>query len=99
MSGNGNDGNLITIRQLLQHTSGLHSYTDDMREVVNKVFFLERRFDHIDPEVLVANALQTEPEFPAGTSWRYSNTNYVLLGMIVERAKPTVGTSPTGTGG
>ncbi|MFF8602555.1 serine hydrolase domain-containing protein [Streptomyces sp. NPDC015232] len=85
--GHGNDGRKITVRQLLNHTSGLYSYTEDP-DFQAKVFgpgFLEHRYDTWTPRQLVDLALAHEPDFAPGTSWRYSNTNFVLAGMIVEK--------------
>ncbi|MEU7029453.1 serine hydrolase domain-containing protein [Streptomyces sp. NPDC046275] len=85
--GHGNDGRKITVRQLLNHTSGLYSYTEDP-DFQARVFgpgFLEHRYDTWTPRQLVDLALAHEPDFAPGTSWRYSNTNFVLAGMIVEK--------------
>lgn len=85
VSGNGNDGALITIRQLLRHESGLYNYTADATALRSADNYLEHRDDHVDPEDLVAIAVQHEPLFAPGTKWAYCNTNYVLAGMIIER--------------
>lgn len=84
VSGNGNDGGLITIRQLLQHASGLHNYTQELLGEYTVDTYYQVRFEHIEPEELVALALTHEPNFPPGTSWSYSNTNYILAGMVIE---------------
>lgn len=83
--GNGNDGNAITVRQLLQHTSGLVDYTSD-EEFARKHFvnFFDHRYDHYEPTDLVAIAMRYEPDFAPGTNWRYSNTGYVIAGMVIE---------------
>ncbi|HZG07006.1 MAG TPA: serine hydrolase domain-containing protein [Streptomyces sp.] len=84
--GGGHDGREITVRQLLNHTSGIHDYVLDP-EIAEKAFgkgFFEHRYDTYTPEELVGVAMRHEPFFPPGTGWRYSNTNYVLAGMIVE---------------
>lgn len=65
----------ITVRHLLTHTSGLRNYTDDA---------LDRRRDYTDDE-LVALAAKSPLDFPPGTRWSYSNTGYVLLGIIVKK--------------
>jgi CubicO group peptidase (beta-lactamase class C family) len=65
----------ITIRHLLTHTSGLPNYTDEA---------FDRRRDYSDKE-LVALAAKRPLEFAPGTRWRYSNTGYVLLGILVKR--------------
>ncbi|WP_406860924.1 serine hydrolase domain-containing protein [Streptomyces sp. HUAS MG47] len=85
--GNGHDGRKVTVRQLLNHTSGIYSYTEDPG-LTAKVFgpgFLEHRYDTWTPRQLVAVAMTHEPDFPPGTSWHYSNTNFVLAGMVIEK--------------
>jgi D-alanyl-D-alanine carboxypeptidase len=86
VSGNGHDGTRITIRDLLQHTSGLEDYTPDVFAEYTPDNFATRRFQHYDPEELVAIALRHPPRFAPGTGWTYSNTNTVLAGMIIEKA-------------
>ncbi|MFF5567109.1 serine hydrolase domain-containing protein [Streptomyces sp. NPDC012623] len=85
--GHGNDGRGITVRQLLNHTSGIYNYTSDPgfeRQVFGDGFF-EHRYDTWTPRQLVALATTHAPEFDPGTDWSYSNTNYILAGMIVEK--------------
>lgn len=84
VSGNGNDGTRITIRQLLQHTSGVPEYTGHLLANLTYELYLERRLDHYEPEDLVEIAMQHPPDFAPGASWSYSNTNYILAGMIIE---------------
>ncbi|GID42970.1 serine hydrolase [Actinoplanes capillaceus] len=86
VAGNGNDGRRITVRQLLQHTSGLYNYTRDMSGLFTEEGFREHRFDHWEDADLVALAMKHEPGFAPGTSWDYSNTNYILAGMVIEKA-------------
>ncbi|MGW3208639.1 serine hydrolase domain-containing protein [Streptomyces sp. NPDC001135] len=83
VSGNGNDGHAITIRQLLQHTSGIH---DDYPDYTSAGNFNRHRYDTYKPEQTVARAMHHHPNFQPGTNWSYSNTGYVLLGMIIQRA-------------
>lgn len=85
VTGNGNDGGRITVRQVLQHTSGLYNYTNDLAGLSTEEGYLAHRFDHYEPEELVAIALKHEPLFAPGTRWDYSNTNYILAGMIIEK--------------
>ena len=85
VAGNGNDGSRITIRNLLQHTSGLYNYTNDITALGSYEDYLAHRFDHYDPADLVALAMKHEPGFAPGTQWDYSNTNYILAGMLIER--------------
>lgn len=86
VSGNGNDGSRVTIRQLLQHTSGIHNYTADLFTNFTADDFNRVRYDSVSPEELLVIALGHPPDFEPGTSWNYSNTNYVLAGMIIEKA-------------
>ncbi|WP_078942778.1 serine hydrolase domain-containing protein [Streptomyces viridochromogenes] len=86
--GNGHDGGRVTLRQLLNHTSGIFNYTadDDFgRTYFLKDGFFEHRYDTHRPEELVALAMTHKPDFEPGTSWNYSNTNFVLAGMVVEK--------------
>jgi D-alanyl-D-alanine carboxypeptidase len=81
LRGNGNDGREITVRELLQHTSGLPDYLDylSMQEV------LANPLAHYGPQQLLDIALAHRSLFRPGTSWSYSNTNYVVAGMLIER--------------
>ena len=72
----------ITIRQLLQHQSGLFdflyhpNFQPSMLQNVNQLWSLG----------VVMNSFMNSPNFAPGTSWEYSNTNFILLGMIIEAA-------------
>ncbi|RSO20060.1 serine hydrolase [Streptomyces sp. WAC 06725] len=82
VTGNGNDGRTVTVRQLLGHTSGLPEYAADVVPRDRREYEAER--DHFySPERLVALAMKHRPAFRPGTRHGYSNTNYVLAGMIV----------------
>ncbi len=83
--GSGNDGRAITVRQLLQHTSGLPDYLGGMLYLFDQQGFEQHRFDTVTQEQAVALAMTFPPEFPPGERWSYSNTNYVLAGMIIQR--------------
>jgi D-alanyl-D-alanine carboxypeptidase len=85
VSGNGNDGRKITVRQLLQHTSGIANYTDGLAALQSVDGYYAHRFDHYEAADLVALAMKQPPLFAPGTSWSYSNTNYILAGMIINR--------------
>jgi len=73
----------ITLRQLAQHTSGipehvhLEQFWKDVRAQPQKVWL---------PEELVAYILDADPLFAAGSDWSYADTNFILLGMAMERA-------------
>ena len=86
VSGNGNDGGRITIRELLQHTSGLYDYADDFPEIDSSAAFEADRYTTYTPGQLVAIAMRHRPDFAPGTSWEYSDTNYILVGMIIAKA-------------
>ncbi|WP_393059378.1 serine hydrolase domain-containing protein [Streptomyces sp. LN549] len=73
--GEGIDGRHITVRQLLQQTSGLPNYSNYLGDDVR----------YYAPRELLATALQHPADFAPGTSWKYSNTNYVLAGLIVQK--------------
>lgn len=77
--GTGIDGHDITVRQLLNHTSGLPDHVGLLGD------FVETRAWHRSPRDLLDLALSQPREFPAGEGWGYSNTNYVLAGMLVEK--------------
>ncbi|CAM5583334.1 Beta-lactamase class C and other penicillin binding protein-like protein OS=Streptomyces glaucescens OX=1907 GN=SGLAU_01895 PE=4 SV=1 [Streptomyces glaucescens] len=85
VSGPGHDGRAITVRQLLQHTSGLPDYVHDVFPEPSARTYFAHRWRAYRPEELVRLALRHEPAFPPGTGWAYSNTNYVLAGMIIEK--------------
>lgn len=74
------NGNEITVRHLLGHRSGLPEYLADpaiwQGIVENRVF---------RPEELVAAATARPLLFPPGTDWSYSNTNYIVAGLLAER--------------
>jgi CubicO group peptidase (beta-lactamase class C family) len=79
-------GKTITIRHLLTHTSGLPDYEDLMdREEKSggKRWSAERQIQ--DAEVLALLEKETRGKFPPGTSWAYSNSGYVVLGLIIAR--------------
>ncbi|MFD7555186.1 serine hydrolase domain-containing protein [Streptomyces sp. NPDC059835] len=88
VDGHGYDGSRITVRQLLNHTSGVFNYAEDptLGEKFVGTPFLQHRFDHFTPRQLVETALANGPKFAPGTGFAYSDTNYALAGLIVEKA-------------
>ncbi|WP_328609003.1 beta-lactamase family protein [Amycolatopsis sp. NBC_00345] len=75
------DGRKITVRQLLQQTSGLPDYLD-------APFWNDEeahRWEHIDPSLTVRQALALDPPEQAPSGFAYANTNYNLAGMIVTK--------------
>jgi len=77
-------GRSITVRHLLNHTSGLPDYEDLMPPVDPSRPGEEVQIS--DAGVLDLLKAQTSGWFAPGTLWRYSNSGYVLLGLIVEKA-------------
>ncbi|HNQ14001.1 MAG TPA: serine hydrolase domain-containing protein [Pyrinomonadaceae bacterium] len=72
----------ITVRQLMNHTSGLvrYEFNDkflaDLKASPDKVW---------RPEELIAYLFDSKAPFEAGKGWDYSDTNYIVLGMIIEK--------------
>ncbi|MFF2506158.1 serine hydrolase domain-containing protein [Streptomyces sp. NPDC058067] len=88
VTGHGHDGRKITLRQVLNHTSGIYNVTADkgfQQTVFARDGFLKHRYDTWTPDELVRIAMSHKPDFAPGTSWNYSNTNYVLAGMVVQK--------------
>lgn len=81
------NGSTITLRHLLNHTSGIFNYTEDAS--VFEPYNEDVREFIWQPEELVQIATSHEPLFEPGTSWSYSNTGYILAGMIAEKATGT----------
>ncbi|WNV90448.1 serine hydrolase domain-containing protein [Umezawaea sp. Da 62-37] len=77
------DGDRITVRMLLQHTSGLRSYTGELP--LDPEGFEAIRYKHWEPAELVALSTAKPLDFAPGTDWDYSNTNYVVAGLLVEK--------------
>ncbi|AXG77727.1 serine hydrolase domain-containing protein [Streptomyces paludis] len=82
--GAGNDGRRITLRQLLQHTSGVPDYIGDVVPDFSARGYLQNRSTTHTSAQRVAFAMTHPPAFAPGTRWEYSNTNYILLGMAIE---------------
>jgi D-alanyl-D-alanine carboxypeptidase len=70
----------ITVRQLLSHTSGLYDYVNDPAAFTGKI---------TDPRQLVALALSHPPLGAPGERFGYASTNYLVLGLLVERVTGT----------
>ena len=80
------NGDRITVRQLLAHTSGLADYAGDSAFLRRTVSEPRRRWT---PRELVGVAVGQGPVARPGERFAYASTNYVLLGLIVERATGT----------
>lgn len=83
----------ITVRMLLQHTSGVYNYTgelDSEGKLVPGIIapgkdLVEKRLRSYRQEDLVRYALSKPARFEPGTSWSYSNTNYTLSQLLIEK--------------
>lgn len=69
----------VTVRQLLNHTSGIPSYTDIGPARPG------RWSEEMIPDSLVALTATHDMWFAPGSSWRYDNSGYVVLGMLIEK--------------
>ena len=82
IKGEGIDASRITVRQLLQHTSGLPEYTDT---TPGRSDIFQIKDHYAQPRDLLDTALSKPAAFEPGTQWKYTNTNYIVLGMLIER--------------
>ncbi|WP_407286916.1 serine hydrolase domain-containing protein [Streptomyces sp. BP-8] len=83
--GDRSDLRTVTVRQLLDHTSGLFNYTEDPR-LSRQLYgrgFGAHRYDSHTPAELLRIALGHPPVAAPGTRYSYSNTNYLVLGLII----------------
>ncbi|MFF3228733.1 serine hydrolase domain-containing protein [Nocardia suismassiliense] len=93
VQGNGNDGNRISVRQVLQHTSGVPDYlgrgagdgitTQNSEQIDPDEETL--RWQHFEMTELVRRAMTAPPQFEPGAKSVYTNTNYLLAGLLIER--------------
>ncbi|MEU7935831.1 serine hydrolase domain-containing protein [Microbispora bryophytorum] len=85
----------ITVRMLLQHTSGVFNFTGEYFEDGTFVpgipatpagkEWVDNRFHTYRPEELTRLALSKPARFEPGTDWSYANTNYVLARLLIEK--------------
>ncbi len=74
------NGDLVTVRMLLRHTSGFHDYTDT-------AFYdtaLGQPDSAVTPQQIVDAATSQSQDFAPGARWAYSSTGYILAGMLIE---------------
>jgi D-alanyl-D-alanine carboxypeptidase len=76
------NANAITVRDLMRHTSGLVRYEFDERFTKALTANPMREWT---PEQEIAFVLDQRPPFAAGAGWEYSDTNYIVLGLILEQ--------------
>jgi D-alanyl-D-alanine carboxypeptidase len=81
------NGNNITVREVLNMSSGLYSYSDD--DGFGKIMDAELYGNNMnrvwEPKELLAIAFKHPPYFAPGKGFHYSNTNYILLGLMIEQ--------------
>jgi D-alanyl-D-alanine carboxypeptidase len=80
-------GSPITVRQLLDHTSGLYDYSNDLPGILvgdTVTGYQQFRYSTYNPADLVAGAVAHGSQFTPGSAYQYSNTNFVVLGLLVE---------------
>jgi len=76
------NANKITIAHLLQHRSGIHSFTKDK-------WFFDNRTKHISSEDMLSKISKYESDFEPNSKGEYSNSNYFLLALILEKTYNT----------
>ncbi|MFJ9690903.1 serine hydrolase domain-containing protein [Kitasatospora sp. NPDC101183] len=81
LRGDGIDGRTITVRQLLQHTSGLPDYMDSPA----LSDFTTIQYRYFEPRELLDGALTQKALFAPGTDFAYSNTNYIVAGILIQK--------------
>lgn len=88
VTGNGNDGRGITVRQLLNHTSGLFDYLTDQEYAETYLVgdgYLRHRYETVTPEKRLKVAFSHDPLFKPGARHWFSHTNDILAALIVEK--------------
>lgn len=73
------NGKKVSIRQLLNHTSGIHSYTSSPG-------WQKTWSEQLSPDAIIKFIATDTFDFAPGAAYRYNNTGYVLLGMVIEKA-------------
>ncbi len=73
-------GDKVTVRQLLDHTSGIRSYTDMPGMMEGPIR------DDLTTAALIDRFKDEKPDFAPGADWRYNNSGYVLVGAVIEAA-------------
>ncbi|MGW6985699.1 serine hydrolase domain-containing protein [Streptomyces sp. NPDC054932] len=84
----GERGRKVTVRMLLNHTSGIHDYVGDAFPSLLKgttESLDDHRYRTIRPAELIGYGVARPQVFEPGTDWSYSNTNYVLLGEVLRK--------------
>lgn len=80
----------ITVRMILQHTSGLGTHTGDiLPDGAIEPGYIDNVYRSYAPDELVRFVAAKPLKFEPGTAWAYSNTNYVLAGLLIEKLTGT----------
>lgn len=74
----------ITLMQLLRHMSGIYDYEQNVGWQLRRLLFNPR--GHYSADEALSYAYNKPAQFAPGTHWAYSNTNYLLVGLIVDQA-------------
>lgn len=74
----------ITVRQVLRHQAGIHDYVYAL-DIGSENWYLHGRWQTWTAKDKVAAGVRQPPYFNPGTGYRYSNTDYVLAGMLIEK--------------
>lgn len=80
--GEGVDGRAITVRQILQHRSGIPEFSDEAEIDEYRAGLTGRTFT---PAEEVAIALRKPAQFAPDAQFKYTNTNFIVAGMLVEK--------------
>ncbi|GAA5051438.1 D-alanyl-D-alanine carboxypeptidase [Thermocatellispora tengchongensis] len=86
IKGRGNDGRKITVRDLLQHTSGIVDDYPYPAAIASSRQYRRHWHDTYTPQQVISRAMRHKPAFAPGKGWLYSNTGYAALGLIIEKA-------------
>jgi D-alanyl-D-alanine carboxypeptidase len=76
------NSDLITIRQLLNHSSGIYNYTENLWLGIQSVLWRNKKWNL---DTLLKSTRNKEFYFSPGKEHHYSNTNYLILGLIIEK--------------
>lgn len=71
----------ITVRQLLNHTSGIADYLETGTSGADVINDFNNFYS---PTFIIENIINDTPLFPVGTSFRYSNSNYLIAALVIE---------------
>lgn len=83
VGGDGPDGGSVTVRELLQHTSGIPEVLPEIAALHSADGYRAERFRTYIPEELAGLAMRRPEDGSAEAAWSYSNTNYILAAMII----------------